>query len=49
MPIQFPDMMPVPSVEEHRPFLNQLMKAMQFGIGFPRDVQKADLANKLSI
>jgi hypothetical protein len=48
MPIQFPDMMPVPSAEEHRPFLNQLMKAMQFGIGFPRDVQKADLANKLS-
>ena len=47
MPIQFPEMMQVPTAEEHRPFLNQLMKAMQFGLGFPRQLQQADIGNAL--
>lgn len=47
MPIQFPDMMPVPSAEEHRPFLSQFAKALKLGLGFPRELQQADLANAL--
>lgn len=47
MPIQFPDMMQVPTAEEHRPFLSQLTKAMQLGVGLPVELKQKQIENAL--
>lgn len=48
MPIQLTSPTPLLSNEDQNPFLNRLSKGLQLGLGFPKQLQHADIVNALA-